>query len=294
MALMRVSQWGRYWSRRSALLWRHHGFRRAPIRTSCRGLAWVSHCLVRRPARIQIGSARAHLELPPFFAQGGCATAVYIFRDEYEPELRYVESILSSGMTAVDAGANIGLYSVIAAESVGPHGRVLSFEPSQASFEMLHRNTKRYTQVHAVNAALNDRSGEARLYHISGATSEYSLAPDSGPDEASELVSLVTLDEICTALCVTRIDFIKLDVEGAEELVLRGAAKVFEEFQPIVMFEISERPTAFNLRSQGAWLWLAGLGYSFWMIGPVGALRPQSWPPTTQNTIALPPLRKLD
>lgn len=293
MTLMRLSQWSRYWVKRSALLWRHHAFRRAPIRTGCRGLAWIGHCLVRRPAHIQIGFAKAHLELPPFFAQGGCATAIYIFRDEYEPELRYVESILSSGMTAVDGGANIGLYSVIAAESVGPQGMVLSFEPSRATFEVLHRNTRQYMQVNAVNAALNDQSGEAQLYHINGATSEYSLAPDNGSNEAGELVRLVTLDEICTALSITRIDFVKLDVEGAEQLVLRGAAKVFAEFKPIVMFEVSERPTAFSLSPQGAWLWLANLGYSFWMIGPDGALRSQAWPPATQNTIALPPLKTL-
>jgi hypothetical protein len=140
MTRMHLGQWSRYWTRRSILLWRHHAFRQAPIRIVSRGIAWIGHCLVRKSACVQIGSARAYLELPPFFALGGCATAVYIFREEYEPELRYIESILSRGMTVVDGGANIGLYSVIAAEAVGPSGHVLSFEPSRAAFETLQRS----------------------------------------------------------------------------------------------------------------------------------------------------------
>jgi FkbM family methyltransferase len=288
---MRLSTYGHYWARRGTLLLKHHAFRQTPIRIAWRGLAWIGHCLLRRSAHIQIGLKKAPLELPPFFARGGCATAVYIFREEYEPELRYFESVLSDGMTVVDGGANIGLYSVIAAEAVGPLGHVLSFEPSQTAFGTLKRNIMRYTQVDALNAALTYKTGAGWLYHVNGATSEYSLAPKDTIDEAGESVDLVTLDDVCTSLSICKLDFVKLDVEGAEELVLRGSGNIFLESLPIVMFEVSERPISFNLSPQGAWLWLNDLGYTFWVIGRGRALEPQEWPPTNQNVIALPPLR---
>lgn len=159
MAAVFLRQPGRYWARRSALLRKHHAFRSAPLTTAWRGILWMAHCALRVPGRVAIGSTRASLELPPSFAQGGIATAVYIFREEYEPEVRYFEAALSEGMTVVDGGANIGLYSVLAAEAVGPLGRVLSFEPSQAAFAALVRNTSRYPNVATFRAALADRLG---------------------------------------------------------------------------------------------------------------------------------------
>jgi FkbM family methyltransferase len=286
---MRPSQWLRYWRIRSSLLWSHYAFRQQPLLIACRGVAWIAHCLTRKAARIRIGSARAHLELPPFFALGGSAAAIYLFREKYEPELGYVENRLSNGMAFVDGGANVGIYSVIAAEAVGPIGQVVSFEPSRSAFASLKRNTKQYNQVHVFNAALSDQCGKAPLYHINGATSEYSLTPSNRGNDAYEIVETITIERVCTSLSISRIDFIKLDVEGAEELALHGGGKLFLDSLPVVMFEVRKRPGRSDFNPSGAWLFLEHLGYTFWSIGPDYTMESLRWPPSSQNVIALPP-----
>src|SRR5947209_15919968 len=106
---MRMDQWGRYWVRRSSLLWRHRAFRRTPARVTFRGIVWIVRIAFRIPTTVKLGDARASFELPLLLARGGIATAVYLFREEYEPELRYLQNLLSENMIVVDGGASIGL-----------------------------------------------------------------------------------------------------------------------------------------------------------------------------------------
>jgi len=148
-----------------------------------------------------------------------------------EPGVRAVlEAHLQAGDVAVDAGANIGLHALGMAAAVGPKGRVVCFEPLPHIAAALNRTLRlngfaERTEVHM--AALSDTSGAADLFAAahSPLSSLFPL-PDAVTDDHLE-VSLLTLDEVLPP--GSRVDVIKVDVEGAEPRVWRGMRRVREE-----------------------------------------------------------------
>ena len=181
------------------------------------------------PARPKFRRWNYRLYLPAKW-RGGGSTSPYLFREHYEPELMLLERFLKPGMVFVDGGANTGVFAFTAARLVGPTGRVLAFEPGSACFAALtqSRALNQFEQLRLVNKALSDQSGTARLYHCMGQENAFSLGAENGA--TFDEISTTTLDEIAQAEQLPRVDFIKLDVEGAEELVLRGAKQVLETF----------------------------------------------------------------
>ena len=95
--------------------------------------------------------------LPPYWK--GVAKLIYAFRDYYEPELTFLESLLSPGKVFVDAGANFGIYTAMASKTVGEAGRVISFEPSARAFPVLRHNIalNGFRNVQAFPMALGDQ-----------------------------------------------------------------------------------------------------------------------------------------
>jgi FkbM family methyltransferase len=132
--------------------------------------------------------------------------------------LRLLSSVVRPGMTVVDVGANIGFHTVVLSRLTGPSGRVHAFEPHPVTLELLRANLWRHgcanTTVHA--CAVADHAG----------TLELEVDPEglSGTHLGAGgiHVDAVTLDD---ALAGVPVDVMKVDVEGAEPLVLRGAAR---------------------------------------------------------------------
>ena len=140
--------------------------------------------------------------------------------------------LLQKGDVVIDIGANIGYYTRIASKSVGSTGRVFAFEPSPNALSVLKLNTKDLANVQVFPVALSDTEGEARFYvRKNGGTS--SLAADSSAQEVK--VKMTTLDNL--ALQVEKVDLIKIDVEGFEPDVLRGARTLIQDFRPLVYLE---------------------------------------------------------
>jgi FkbM family methyltransferase len=132
--------------------------------------------------------------------------------------IRFLNSVVRPGMTAVDVGANIGFHTMVLSRLVGPLGAVHAFEPLPETLALLRANLWRHecanTTVHA--AAVTDTVG----------TVEMQLDPEgrSGAHIGSGFaVPAVTLDE---ALAGVRVDVLKVDVEGAEPMVFRGAREL--------------------------------------------------------------------
>ena len=127
----------------------------------------------------------------------------------------------AAGEVVIDAGANVGFFSLRHAPAVGPSGRVYAFEPNPAVFELLRRNVARngLDQVRCICAALSERPGTVRFAAEERATSSGHIAADGAP--AIEVQAL-TLDELVEREGLERIDLLKLDVEGHEPHVIRG------------------------------------------------------------------------
>ena len=136
---------------------------------------------------------------------------------------RFIQARLRPGATVVDAGANIGAYTLPIARLVGPAGRVLAFEAHPLTFGYLARNITANGLVQAIplHHALGAASGVLRLRYIAANPGETHVAPEGGGG-ATE-VPVVTLDAALAGQGIGAIDYLKIDVEGFELPVLRGA-----------------------------------------------------------------------
>ncbi|HEY5743249.1 MAG TPA: FkbM family methyltransferase [Terrimicrobiaceae bacterium] len=165
----------------------------------------------------------------------------------YDPALhRFLRSAVRPGMVCFDVGANIGAVSLHLASLAGPAGKVFCFEPAPHIFQRLKTNAEhsRYAAVlDARQLALSDANGTSVL-HVARTSARNqgmgSLVNDDHPHLSSDVeVPTMTLNEFCRVEAVSRIDFIKMDVQGAEPLVLRGGRDVLTRHQPDLMIEIS-------------------------------------------------------
>lgn len=216
---------------------------------------------------------------------------IFATREYYEPELILMERFVPRGGIVIDAGANLGIYTVVASRLVGNSGTVLSFEPAAESFPVLERNIElnRLHNVRLFRYALSNREGKTRLYHICEMPNSYSLGTDSESREKYEEVVTTTLDKVLQQQGIRSVDFLKMDVEGAEELVLRGAKSLFDRKQPVVVFEINGRAAArLDLSEDGTWKLLADLEYRFFAIGDTSNFKELDAPPSGGNVIAIP------
>ncbi len=172
----------------------------------------------------------------------------YVFRWAFansfyqKPEIRLSRRLINTGDTVVDAGANMGLWAMGAARRVGQNGAVHAFEPVPENFEELRSNTELndLTQIHAVECGLSHRKGRTTIYAATNGNSGMaSLAPAPGVDRALD-IELTTLDDYCEAQGIARVEFLKMDVEGAELSVLEGGRELLKK-DPMILFEASEQ-----------------------------------------------------
>jgi len=207
--------------------------------------------------------------------------------------LAYLEHLISPGMVVVDAGANCGIYTVAAARLVGPSGRVLSFEPGLQAFSLLKKNIElnQFQNVRAYRAALCDKNGQARLYHDELGQTSFSLGYSKNARAEFEEVTTRTLDSVLEEERVGQVGLIKLDVEGAEELVLRGVEKLLVHSRPKFILEMNAFAAGrLNLRLMSSWELLKGYGYDFLDLSDAGTPRRLNEPPagdTITNVIAI-------
>lgn len=164
----------------------------------------------------------------------------------YEPELREIfRSALPEGGVAVDVGANVGWHSLLMARLAGPDGRVFAIEPNPSVRERLNANlaANRVGNVSVLPFALSESEGPARFHgppDSLGASGSGHLVSVNLP-ESTEVLEVETrrLDAVLAAAGVERLDLMKIDVEGFEWPVLRGAEESIARFRPQVVFEFN-------------------------------------------------------
>ena len=153
-------------------------------------------------------------------------------------------ALVPTGSTTIDVGANIGFFSLRFARWVGPSGKVLAIEPEPRNVASLSRRVQRAGVgdiVQRIAAAAADKPGELLLSVTPGHPGDHHVS-DSGM-----AVPAVTLDEL-VADDVRRVSLIKIDVQGAEAMVLAGAQRVIERNRPAIFVEID----AFSLARSGS------------------------------------------
>ncbi|MSV35634.1 MAG: FkbM family methyltransferase [Bryobacterales bacterium] len=146
----------------------------------------------------------------------------------------------------VDVGAHVGTYSLKAAKAVGQQGRIIAIEPNPVTAAHLRQGiaASGRNNVTVVEAAAGDRRSRLKLFAAADAnTGMASFATgnarrSSGPyEERSVEVDVLPLDEMLPPLTLPRLDVLKVDAEGAETMVLRGAASSINRFHPVIVVE---------------------------------------------------------
>lgn len=215
------------------------GFRRWPFE---RGRGWLlrlSHLLFRHPLSYRVGDwTRIEAALDD-------SSAVWTFMCRHEDDESFQRSLdlLRPGGVAIDIGANIGVWSLLAAERQ-PDARIHAFEPvpEVAAHCRRHLAINKLDTIVLNVAAVAAEDGVAPFYAIRTANTGASslIARRSPADEIA--VPVVTLDSYVERARLERVDVLKVDVEGAERLVFIGGRRTLSRADaPAIFFEVDER-----------------------------------------------------
>lgn len=250
--------------------WSTRGVRMLP-----RGRYVVMNWLCRRPGApfdsplgVTGDRVRFACDLKDGIAREAC------FMGYYEPqETVLVRHLLRPGMTFVDAGANWGYFTLLAATLVGSTGRVVSFEPHPELYPLLRWNVERnhFTWVKTSEVAIADSDGEMNLagFTESGTNHGVSrLTEDADSHTPNFLVRTGLLEALLDECGVAEVDFLKMDIEGAEGLALPAMReslarlrykRILLELHPLALREQGIAPT--NLVEQ-----ILVCGYRAWRL----------------------------
>lgn len=193
-------------------------------------------------------------------------------KNEYEPlQTRLVKQLVEPGDVTIDLGANIGYYALLLARQVGDEGKVYAFEPDPLNVELLHKNIEAngYSTIVVEAKAVSDEAGLVKLFKENWNDATPSLWESSHCTNSVE-VDCVRLDDYFgdESKGMPRIDFIKMDIEGAEGKALAGMgallaanpeATIMTEYLPSVLENMGTKAIDF-LNT------LTGLGYTLYNI----------------------------
>jgi FkbM family methyltransferase len=161
----------------------------------------------------------------------------------FEPDTTAaIKRFCTPGMVVLDVGANIGCHTLLLARTTGAAGRVFAFEPMPWANQKLVRNVSlnSFSNITVERLGLSDKEGTASVHFRSSWRLTGAGSDEDPAATASTEVQFTTLDAYVDSHELASVDFIKLDVDGYEGRVLRGARKVLGRFHPIIVLELGE------------------------------------------------------
>lgn len=246
-------------------------------------LAYLARRLAQHPATVRLSDGRWRVRWPQgvelyYSTKFNSVTFNYLGTGAYEDaELRLFQNNLQPNSVVLDIGANVGLYSLLAAQIVCA-GKIFAFEPLPDTQRELRENIALNRATHLIDPvglALSDQTGEGFItsdFH----SSNFIVGADAAA--AKHRIELTTLDHFATTRALDRVDFIKIDVEGHELATLRGASAVLRQHRPMLLVELIERPMEFSGRAvsdhRAVLALLAELGYVHHVVDDCGLIVP--------------------
>ena len=206
-------------------------------------IGWIRRKRLANP--VTIGGSR-------FYAGDGDTLGLLSTRDYCPDEQKLYSAVIQPGDTCVELGSNIGLFSVLFGRLAGEHGRVFAFEPSPMNAALLRRNLalNGITNVEVIEKAVSNQRGTVSL-HLSRCNCGDNRIYSSDLDSSGIVtVATIKLDEFFPATS-GGIDFLKMDIQGAEEKALDGMvgllrnrriAKILMEFWPYGLIRSGSDP----------------------------------------------------
>ena len=249
----------------------HPNNRGSELQTLIRIITWkINQLLFKLPKIVKLTDSCRIICYPN---SSYASFIVYARFPEYY-EMSFIQSVVKKKWTFFDVGANIGAISLLAASQMST-GKVYAFEPTPMLISKFNQNVllnKFENKITLVVSAVANKVGvieftcesESEVNHITG---------NSGSRSKSTLVPTVTLDAFANKKKISHIDFLKIDVEGAELLVFQGVKKLLEEGRiGIILFELNKNCKTFGYQFQDIFKLLAKEKYSFFLFDTNGAL----------------------
>jgi len=197
------------------------------------------------PESINIEEGRIFLDQSDMAVSGSLAMGSF---EKFETET--FRQIIRPDMNIVDIGAQIGYYTIIFGTRTGINGKVFAFEPEKENYNLLKKNveTNNLSNVTLINKAVSESSGKRELFIEQDNKGHHSFAKSNNCQE-KVVVETDTLDSILANYNSLIIDIIKIDIEGAEPIALRGMREtitrsphmiIFTEIYPVMMKNLGE------------------------------------------------------
>lgn len=166
-------------------------------------------------------------------------TGVLLARgDWFEAEMELWRAQLQEGMTVIDVGANVGVYTFSAAKKVGKSGKVIAIEPFSGCVECLEETCRvnDLSMVKIYATAASDSATTAFLA-INSASELNEVIQEAAEGVIAQEITTIPLDSLILKEHLTRVDWLKIDAEGHELQVLTGSQLLIEQFQPNIIYE---------------------------------------------------------
>jgi FkbM family methyltransferase len=165
-----------------------------------------------------------------------------LLEGQWDPLLtEFTKQTLTEGSVFVDVGANAGYFTLIAAQCVGHSGKVLSIEPNPAVAQQLKVNVARSSVSNVIleEVACSDSPSTMTLYiPDESKLGQASLSKTNAGSMESVEVRSAPVDQLILDHALEKVSFVKIDVEGAELMVLRGMTETLRRFKPIIVLEL--------------------------------------------------------
>ncbi|MCO5259937.1 MAG: FkbM family methyltransferase [Crocinitomicaceae bacterium] len=147
---------------------------------------------------------------------------------------------LKSDSVVIDIGGNIGLFSLFSAKTIQKEGKIISFEPFSVNFERFQENIalNSFSTIVLEKQAVGDSVGSIRLYYDFSEGNLGMVSTKKIDNATSEEVPVNTIDNYLKTKPLTKIDFIKIDVEGHELSVLNGMVDTIKQYHPTILLEV--------------------------------------------------------
>ena len=227
-----------------------------------RSMPVTSHCMLTR------GECGSFLTLSADNTIGANIVRTGVWAPQ---DVAFFRTVIQPDMTVLDIGANIGHHSVLYSSLVGPHGRVIAFEPQAVIYKVLAGNLaiNGCENTEAIQSCVGEGEGTVHLFPVNYSGSSnfgalgVDMAADARGDAKGELCRVASLDRLLAERYrpIDRCDFIKIDVQSFELFVLKGGRRTLERFRPVLFLEVAPHWMAKSYDYREIYEFLWGLGY---------------------------------
>ncbi len=227
---------------------------------------------------IQIKGSALQLHIDDWVQQNA-----FLLGEYEEAEFMAISTFIKHDCVFIDIGANFGWYTLYASSLIGKDGNVIAFEPFPENYKRLKKNIELNPKrkIIAENVAVGEKKGQLDLYYNKEEQNLGMVSKNMTPNSSKKTVPMIALNDYVIDKNIEKIDFIKIDIEGAEFHALKGMKTVLKKYKPVLLIEILH----YQDDSKLILSFLKDLGYQQLFIADNGSIKAKESNETRENYI---------